>query len=60
MPIAQNQAAKTRCRSFSANSNNDNISLNNPASTVLSITTKHIAKINSVNELKSLVDVPNC
>lgn len=56
MPIAQKQLEQD-VDLFSANSNNDNISLNNPASTVLSIATKHIAKINSVNELKSLVDV---
>ncbi|RTL11453.1 MAG: DNA polymerase I [Neisseriaceae bacterium] len=57
MPIAQTKQLEQDVDLFSANSNNDNISLNNAASTVLSMATKHIAKINSVNELKSLVDV---
>lgn len=57
MPIAQTKQLEQDVDLFSANSNNDNISLNNAASTVRSIATKHIAKINSVNELKSLVDV---
>mgnify|MGYP000458648611 FL=1 len=55
-PVSQTESLEQNADLFSTNSNDNNITLNKAVSTELLTATKHIAKINSVNELKSLVD----
>lgn len=54
--VSQTENLEQNADLFSTNGNDNNITLNKAVSTELLTATKHIAKINSVNELKSLVD----
>lgn len=54
--VSQTENLEQNADLFSTNSNDNNITLNKAISTELLMASKHIAKINSINELKSLVD----
>lgn len=54
--VSQTESLEQNADLFSTNSNDNNVTLNKAVSTELLMATKHIAKINSVNELKSLID----